>query len=275
MSLRKDARQQPLSLRCGQDQAGIGVSQPRRAQNAVKTLADAACLAIVVLALPVVVSLASQLRNTPMSRSATRDLPIRSAWSSKPQRRRCMPGSCVRRVRAPAEGAARRRREHQRIHSPPAHPCVHGRWPQPQGQALTPGRAEQRSWHSIFRMDCNLVAQAKLSPMPAAGLRELKKARSRQHIADTAARLFAERGYRAGSSQRRGARGRSRRANRVQLFPHQRSSWSPIASRQIQARLSELVRSRPSGATPVAAIRGFVLEGVERDSPHPAGAMAR
>ena len=31
--------------------------------------------------------------------------------------------------------------------------------------------------------------------MASTGLRELKKARTRQHIADTAARLFAEHGY--------------------------------------------------------------------------------
>ena len=48
-----------------------------------------------------------------------------------------------------------------------------------------------------------------------------------------------------------------------------RSSWSPIASEQIQDRLCDLIRSRPPGITPAAAVRDFVLESVAgiRDIP--------
>jgi AcrR family transcriptional regulator len=98
--------------------------------------------------------------------------------------------------------------------------------------------------------------------MPDTGLRELKKARSRQHIADTAARLFAERGYEhvAVSDVAREAE-----VAEQTVYNYFQTKEQLVTDRehQIQERLRELIRSRAPGATPTAAIRDFVLEGVD------------
>ena len=98
--------------------------------------------------------------------------------------------------------------------------------------------------------------------MPAApGLRELKKARTRRLIAETAARLFAERGYEqvAVSDVAREAE-----VAEQTVYNYFRSKEQLVTDRdeQIQERLSHLIRSRPPGTTPAGAIRDFVLESV-------------
>src|ERR1017187_8760577 len=97
--------------------------------------------------------------------------------------------------------------------------------------------------------------------MPSTGLRDLKKARTRRLIADTAARLFAERGY-----ERVAVSDVARAAEVAEQTVY---NYFPTKERlvidreaQVQDRLCDLIRSRPPGVTPAAAIRGFVLESV-------------
>ncbi|MDQ2810531.1 MAG: TetR/AcrR family transcriptional regulator [Actinomycetota bacterium] len=98
--------------------------------------------------------------------------------------------------------------------------------------------------------------------MAAAGLRELKKARTRRLIADTAARLFAERGYErvAVSDVARAAEVAEQTV--YNYFPTKEQLVIDREQR-VQDRLCDLIRSRPPAVSPAAAIRGFVLEAVD------------
>ena len=97
--------------------------------------------------------------------------------------------------------------------------------------------------------------------MPSTGLRELKKARTRRLIADTAARLFAERGYEhvAVSDVAREAE-----VAEQTVYNYFRTKEQLVTDReqQVQDRLCDLIRSRPPAVTPAAAIHDFVLESV-------------
>jgi AcrR family transcriptional regulator len=97
--------------------------------------------------------------------------------------------------------------------------------------------------------------------MPSTGLRELKKARTRRLIADTAARLFAEHGY-----EHVAVRDVARAAEVAEqtLYNYFPTKEQLVTDReqQVQARLLDLIRARPSGVTPAGAIRAFVLESV-------------
>ena len=97
--------------------------------------------------------------------------------------------------------------------------------------------------------------------MPGTGLRELKKARTRRLIADTAARLFAERGYEhvAVSDVARAAEVAEQTV--YNYFPAKEQLVTD-REEQVQDRLCDLIRSRLPAVTPAAAIRGFVLETV-------------
>jgi AcrR family transcriptional regulator len=96
----------------------------------------------------------------------------------------------------------------------------------------------------------------------ATGLRELKKARTRQLIADTAARLFAERGYEHVSVSDVAS---TAEVAEQTVYNYFRTKEQLVSDReeQIQDRLCDLIRSRPPTATPVAAVRDFVLASVE------------
>jgi AcrR family transcriptional regulator len=98
--------------------------------------------------------------------------------------------------------------------------------------------------------------------MSGTGLRELKKARARRHIADTAARLFAERGYEHVSVTDVAREAEVAEQTVYNYFPTKEQLVTD-REQQIQDRLCELIRSRPPGLTPAAAIRGFVLESVD------------
>ncbi|HEX6526549.1 MAG TPA: TetR/AcrR family transcriptional regulator [Streptosporangiaceae bacterium] len=100
------------------------------------------------------------------------------------------------------------------------------------------------------------------------GLRERKKARTRRHIADTAARLFAEHGYEqvAVSDVAREAE-----VAEQTVYNHFGTKEQLVTDRdeQIRDRLRELIRTRPSGVTPAAAVREYILKSVAgiRDIP--------
>jgi AcrR family transcriptional regulator len=93
------------------------------------------------------------------------------------------------------------------------------------------------------------------------GLRERKKARTRRLIADTAARLFAERGYEHVAVTDVAREAEVAEQTVYNYFPTKEQLVTD-REQQVQDRLCDLIRSRPPGVTPAAAIRGFVLGSV-------------
>ena len=104
--------------------------------------------------------------------------------------------------------------------------------------------------------------------MEPTGLRERKKARTRRHIADAAARLFAERGY-ENVAVSDVARAAEVAEQTVYNYFGTKEQLVTDRDEQIRDQLSELIRTRPPGTTPAAAIRGFLLDFVAgiRDVP--------
>ena len=94
------------------------------------------------------------------------------------------------------------------------------------------------------------------------GLRERKKARTRQAIADAAARLFAQRGCEqvAVSDVAREAE-----VSEQTVYNYFQTKEQLVIDRDqlVQDELSRLIRTRAPGTTPAAAIREFVLDTVE------------
>ncbi len=95
--------------------------------------------------------------------------------------------------------------------------------------------------------------------MVTVGLRERKKARTRQLIADTAARLFAERGYEQVAVSDVAREAEVAEQTLYNYFPTKEQLVTD-RDEQIQDRLCNLIRARPPGVTPAAAVRDFVLE---------------
>ena len=95
--------------------------------------------------------------------------------------------------------------------------------------------------------------------MPTTGLRERKKARTRRLIAETAARLFAERGYERVAVSDVAREAEVAEQTVYNYFPTKEHLVTD-REQQVQDRLCDLIRSRPPGVTPAAAIRGFVLD---------------
>jgi AcrR family transcriptional regulator len=98
--------------------------------------------------------------------------------------------------------------------------------------------------------------------MSEIGLRERKKARTRRVIADAAARLFADRGYEqvAVSDVAREAD-----VSEQTVYNYFQGKEQLVTDRDqhVQDELGRLIRTRPPGTTPAAAIREFVLDSVE------------
>ncbi len=97
--------------------------------------------------------------------------------------------------------------------------------------------------------------------MSSMGLREVKKARTRQLIAVTAARLFAERGYEQVAVRDVAREAEVAEQTVYNYFPTKEKLVTD-REQQIQDRLCDLIRSRAPITSPVAAVRDFVLEGV-------------
>ena len=105
--------------------------------------------------------------------------------------------------------------------------------------------------------------------MAEGGLREIKKERTRRHIAAAAARLFAERGYEHVSVADVARAAEVAEQTVYNYFPAKEQLVTDLEV-QVQDQLCELIRSRPPDVTPAAAIRGFVLEyadGIRRIRP--------
>ena len=97
--------------------------------------------------------------------------------------------------------------------------------------------------------------------MATTGLRDLKKARTRRLIADTAARLFAERGYENVAVSEVAREAEVAEQTVYNYFPTKEQLVTD-REEQVQDRLCDLIRSRPPAVSPAAAIRGFVLEAI-------------
>jgi AcrR family transcriptional regulator len=95
--------------------------------------------------------------------------------------------------------------------------------------------------------------------MASPGLRERKKARARRHIADTAARLFAERGYENVAVIDVAREAEVAEQTVYNYFPAKEQLVTD-REEQVEDRLCDLIRSRPAAITPAAAVRDFVLE---------------
>src|ERR1700722_12026904 len=85
--------------------------------------------------------------------------------------------------------------------------------------------------------------------MASTGLRELKKERTRRHIADTAARLFAEHGYENVAVTDVARVAEVAEQTVYNYFPVKEQLVTD-RDQQVQDRLSDLIRARPPGVTP-------------------------
>ena len=98
--------------------------------------------------------------------------------------------------------------------------------------------------------------------MAEGGLRELKKSRTRRLIADTAARLFAEHGYEHVAVTDVAREAEVAEQTVYNYFPT-KEQLVIDRDQEVRDRLSDLIRSRPSGMTAAAAVRDFVLGSVD------------
>jgi AcrR family transcriptional regulator len=101
-----------------------------------------------------------------------------------------------------------------------------------------------------------------LGEMAESGLRELKKARTRQLIADAAARLFAESGYEQVAVTDVAHEAEVAEQTVYNYFP---TKEKLVIDRDelVRDRLCDLIRTRRPSTTPAAAVRDFMLEQAE------------
>src|SRR5215831_19955675 len=102
------------------------------------------------------------------------------------------------------------------------------------------------------------------------GLRERKKARTRQAIADAAAHLFAERGYEQVAVSDVAREAQVSEQTVYNYFPT-KDQLVTDRDQLVQDELGRLIRARAPATTPAAAIREFVLDTVEGIRRIPAG----
>jgi AcrR family transcriptional regulator len=98
--------------------------------------------------------------------------------------------------------------------------------------------------------------------MTGPGLRERKKARTRQVIADAAARLFAERGYEQVAVSDVAREAEVSEQTVYNYFPT-KDQLVTDRDQLVRDQLRRLILARPAGTTPAAAIRDFALDTVE------------
>ena len=98
--------------------------------------------------------------------------------------------------------------------------------------------------------------------MATAGLRERKKRRTRQNIADTAARLFGERGYEHVAVVDVAEAAEVSEQTVYNYFPTKQDLVLDLEE-DLRDRLTDLIRTRPAGTSPTAAIRDEALDFVE------------
>ncbi|TMM17322.1 MAG: TetR/AcrR family transcriptional regulator [Actinobacteria bacterium] len=96
----------------------------------------------------------------------------------------------------------------------------------------------------------------------AEGLRERKKRRTRQHIADTAARLFGERGYEQVAVVDVAEAADVSEQTVYNYFPTKQDLVFDLEE-DLTQRLTELIRTRQPGVSPAAAIRDAALAFVD------------
>jgi AcrR family transcriptional regulator len=94
------------------------------------------------------------------------------------------------------------------------------------------------------------------------GLRERKKRQTRRHIADTAARLFGERGYEHVAVVDVAEAADVSEQTVYNYFPTKQDLVLDLEE-DLHDRLTELIRTRPAGVSPAAAIRADVLDFVD------------
>ncbi len=97
----------------------------------------------------------------------------------------------------------------------------------------------------------------------APGLRERKKQQTRELIAETAQRLFAERGFDEVTVAEVATAASVSEGTVFNYFPTKEELFYS-GMEAFEARLVEVVRSRPVGESVLAAFRGFVLDGTGR-----------
>jgi AcrR family transcriptional regulator len=99
-------------------------------------------------------------------------------------------------------------------------------------------------------------------PETTIGLRERKKARTRQVIADAAARLFAERGYERVSVAEVA---RTAEVSEQTVYNYFQTKEALVTDRDepLQAELCRRIRERDPDSTAAAAIRALALDSVE------------
>src|SRR5271169_5487831 len=98
--------------------------------------------------------------------------------------------------------------------------------------------------------------------MASPGLRERKRARTRLLISDTAARLFAERGYEHVSVSDVAREAEVAEQTVYNYFPTKEQLVTD-REQQVQDRLCDLIQSRPPTVNPAVAVREYVLEVVD------------
>ncbi len=98
-----------------------------------------------------------------------------------------------------------------------------------------------------------------MTDSPARGLRERKKAQTRQRIQEQALRLFLDKGYDATTVQEVAA---AAEVSHMTLFRHFRSKEALVESDDYDPMIAELIRARPADEHPLAALRHALLDGL-------------